>query len=488
MDWLRLLQYYSYDTCTVAGVWQWLWQQRYPLVAVTCQQGRHFKNYRYLVNILVYVVIVTSCNDCCALCPSRCETCRRQFAYNMLRFRFIYNFLLLWLIVVVAATEGEGGGDDQTKEDEKAAPKRKSEPVVVKDGFDVENEDWGSYYDPQNVFCGKYDCYKILGFDYESFGRIKPSTKEITQRYRQLSREWHPDKSKHKNAKARFVKISRAYEVLTGKVLRAEYDFMRYNQEAYFSKYGTSVLWSYAPKTDATIVILLLLVIGNIFSWYSQKHRWQLVADRLIKAAVEDWTPRDGGTVESKQLREDALAILAKQEAEAASKEESANGSSTAAVAKAAKKKAAKKVPGRERKKQEQEALVPIVTKLVNATNDFGGGFHKPTMRDLLIVTMAKFPFKVASGIAWQTGYWIRRLQKKELNDDERRVLTERSVGPVTWSASAEEDRQEMVKRELWILDNLVVWNEEQEISNLSAAEQKLYNKLKKKGKPEKLE
>jgi DnaJ family protein C protein 25 len=68
-----------------------------------------------------------------------------------------------------------------------------------------DHTDWGNYYDPQNVFCGKYDCYKILGFDYENFGSVKPDTKVITKRYRSLSREWHPDKSKHKDAKERFV-------------------------------------------------------------------------------------------------------------------------------------------------------------------------------------------------------------------------------------------------------------------------------------------
>jgi hypothetical protein len=68
-----------------------------------------------------------------------------------------------------------------------------------------EHTNWGTYHDPKNIFCGQYDCYRILGFDYESFGRSPPSTKEITKRYRSLSREWHPDKSKHKHAKERFV-------------------------------------------------------------------------------------------------------------------------------------------------------------------------------------------------------------------------------------------------------------------------------------------
>jgi DnaJ domain len=81
-----------------------------------------------------------------------------------------------------------------------AAAAAAKEPKV----FDPKTHmDWGTYYDPQSIFCGNYDCYKILGFDFENYG--SPDRKEITQRYRALGREWHPDKSKHKNAKERFV-------------------------------------------------------------------------------------------------------------------------------------------------------------------------------------------------------------------------------------------------------------------------------------------
>jgi hypothetical protein len=78
--------------------------------------------------------------------------------------------------------------------------------TITTDSFNVKDHmDWGSYYDPKNIFCGQYDCYRILGFDYESYGTQKPDAKIITKRYRALSREWHPDKSKHRNAKERFV-------------------------------------------------------------------------------------------------------------------------------------------------------------------------------------------------------------------------------------------------------------------------------------------
>jgi DnaJ family protein C protein 25 len=388
-------------------------------------------------------------------------------------------FLLLVLCSVVWAQETEtANATAETGETANTTADAPKKQAPIDDGFDVANENWGSYYDPQGIFCGKFDCYKILGFDYESFGKKHPDKKVITKRYRALSREWHPDKSKHADAKNRFVKISRAYEVLTSEKVRKEYDYLRYNQEAYFQKYGTSVVWSYAAKSDLWSVVFMLFIISNIVSWFTQKHRWTMVADRLAKAATEDWTPLQGGTTESKQLREQALQILA-ADAEKEVTDETAEQAAAAAASK--KQKGSKKVPAREKKRLEQEAMVPIIKALVNDMKDFGGGFHQPTWRDLLIVTLAKLPFKLAGGLAWNTKYFLRRLQKIELDQEEIEVLTRRAVGPISWETASDQDREVMIKRELWVISNLADWNEEQEVKKLPAAEQKMYWKLKKK-------
>lgn len=250
---------------------------------------------------------------------------------------------------------------------------------------------------------------------------------------------------------------------------------MRYNQEAYFQKYGANVLWQYAPKTDFTIIVLLLLVIGSAFTWFVQKDRWQKVADRLIKAAVEDWSPSQGGTPESKELREHALQILAKEEEDERNKDAAAKNGTSAA-------KANKKLSAKDRKRQEQDALKPIIVKLVEEMHDFGGGFHKPTWHDLLVVQLAKLPYVAVLGLFWNANFYIRRFQSKEFNDEERQVLTKRAVGRVIWETATEEEREKLTTRSLWITANLLEWKEEQEIKNLSSREQKQYIKLKKKG------
>ena len=56
--------------------------------------------------------------------------------------------------------------------------------------------------------------------------------------------------------------------MLTDKDVRKEYDKMRYDQEAYYQKYGSSVLYDYAPKSDTLAVIFFLLAIGSAISTF----------------------------------------------------------------------------------------------------------------------------------------------------------------------------------------------------------------------------
>lgn len=379
---------------------------------------------------------------------------------------------LFLLLSSVSAQEA-----DTTTRD--AGANQSDEPRVPEDEPEFLKADpaqWGTYYDPQQEFCGQYDCYRILGFDFESFG--SPDQKVITKRYRRLSRKWHPDKSKHTNAKERFVKIVRAYEVLTTPEKRKEYDLMRYNQEAYYQKYGSSVVWTFAPKSDVTTIVVVLCLFINLFSWFAQRNKWQNVADRLIKASAEEWSPSQGGSPESKELREHAMAILAERESET-NRPETIGGDKPAAATKKGKGKG-KKMTGKEKRKQEIEALIPILKELVDEMHDFGGGFHKPTWRDLMIVNLALLPFKILSGIFWEGKYYLNRLQGKELNDEEKKVLTERAVGPVSWDLASDETRDEMIKRELWNRNNLIEWKDEEEIKNLSTKEQKYIRKVQK--------
>lgn len=65
------------------------------------------------------------------------------------------------------------------------------------------------------------DFYKILGVSK------KASEEEIKAAYRKLARKYHPDVNKSPGAEDKFKQISMAYEVLSNKDKRAEYDQIR---------------------------------------------------------------------------------------------------------------------------------------------------------------------------------------------------------------------------------------------------------------------
>lgn len=62
------------------------------------------------------------------------------------------------------------------------------------------------------------DLYKILGINKRA------TQKEIKQAYKNLAKEWHPDKNKDPSANEKFMKINEAYETLSDTEKRSEYD------------------------------------------------------------------------------------------------------------------------------------------------------------------------------------------------------------------------------------------------------------------------
>ncbi|CAN9512358.1 unnamed protein product [Ophioblennius macclurei] len=68
----------------------------------------------------------------------------------------------------------------------------------------------------------EYDPYKILGVSRSA------SQAEIKRAYKNLAREWHPDKNKDPKAEDMFIKVSKSYEILSNEERRSNFD--RYGQ------------------------------------------------------------------------------------------------------------------------------------------------------------------------------------------------------------------------------------------------------------------
>lgn len=73
------------------------------------------------------------------------------------------------------------------------------------------------------VFSSDDSFYDILGVDSAA------SARTIKQAYKQLAKEWHPDKNKSPDANERFMKINEAYETLSDPQKRQHYDLFGSN-------------------------------------------------------------------------------------------------------------------------------------------------------------------------------------------------------------------------------------------------------------------
>lgn len=386
-----------------------------------------------------------------------------------------HTFLFNLNVLVTRASE-EATPDDQ----EKTEPKKPEQ----QQGYDYDNLEWGTFYDPKEIFCGDFDCYKILGLDYYDYvGKnfTEDNLKHLTKKYRTLSRRWHPDKNKRKDAEDRFVKIKRAYEVLNNYEMREEYDYFRDRPDAYFHKYGSSVLWKYAPKSNTALVIVSLLLLVNLLTYTAQKQRWKTVADHLVKAAVEDWSVREGGSDDSAELRKRALEILAEQEKQAEA-ETPVDSNMKNGGTKPVKRKSSKDQK-KEKKQQTKEELRKIVSELVYEIEDFGAGFHQPTYKDLFFYKIAMLPYYIFHSIVWRFKYIVRRLRRLPYSDEELEVFTKQMVGNIAWEAATDEEREEWKGMKLWVMANYEEWVEDQEVKKLGAGVQKRHAKWKKKNR-----
>lgn len=70
----------------------------------------------------------------------------------------------------------------------------------------------------ENASGSEFDPYRVLGVSRHA------SQAEIRRSYKQLVKEWHPDKNKDPNAQDTFIKITKAYDILSSEDRRANYD------------------------------------------------------------------------------------------------------------------------------------------------------------------------------------------------------------------------------------------------------------------------
>jgi len=219
------------------------------------------------------------------------------------------------------------------------------------------------------------------------------------------------------------------------------------------------------------------LFVGSALSYLLQKNKWQNVADHCIRAAYENLGPSAGGGRESAEVRREALAEIEEEDNRAM---EGKSGREKKAAKRMMQAAAAGGGASGERTKA-QERLYKLIVKKVNQIDDFGGGFHKPSLRDLMVVRILKVPLEIYRTLYWKCRISYRRRRKIEYNDDDVLYLTKKAVGVIGWDAETPEQQKIMLTLKLWIPENLERLKEEIELSRMGRGARKQAKRDKKK-------
>ncbi|EDW75183.1 uncharacterized protein Dwil_GK19832 [Drosophila willistoni] len=280
----------------------------------------------------------------------------------------------------------------------------------------------------EGLYCGKENCYDVLGVTRES------SKSEIGKAYRSLARRYHPDLHRGQEAKAiaeeQFKLLATAYEILRDEESRTDYDYMLDNPDAYYAHYYRYYRRRVAPKVDVRIVIVVTLTIISIIQYYSGWQRY----DSAIKyfATVPKY-------------RNKALDI-AKDEIQ----ERIHN----------------RKGKNRLSKADQKEELESIIRKVIEEKMDVQGGYAKPTLWDVLWVQLLICPYTLLSFLIWHAQwFWRYTLLKQPYGREQKLYLIRRYMKMGQHQFNAQEDKQieEYLHLELWKRDQFEAWKAEQD-------------------------
>ncbi|KAG5176344.1 heat shock protein 40 like protein/ DnaJ domain-containing protein [Tribonema minus] len=289
--------------------------------------------------------------------------------------------------------------------------------------------------DPHGIFCGKDNCYEVLAVP-------RNATKdEIRRSYRALSLENHPDKNlkKRDESKEKFARIAKAYEVLTNSTKREEFDFHLDHPDAYWIKYGSHVVYKYAPESDVRFVLLGLLLAISALGYGLQYNKYQRAVKFVIAAADANLRTTQGGNAMTLAVRREAEGILAERQ--------KARQEAAAAT------KPAKGTPKPSRKEimeEQAKELRGIIEELAMKV-EIKGAHRKPTIWDVPAVWLCLAPLRIARRCAYFSRWlMLSKLGGRPLPVGDIEYWTVRAVGKDTWDAADEAARKEAIQTEAW--------------------------------------
>ena len=277
-------------------------------------------------------------------------------------------------------------------------------------------------HDRYGLFCGVgSDCYDVLGLTRNA------SRREINKAYRGLSVTHHPDKGGDPKL---FRAIAQAHEVLTTDERRESLDYYLKRPSEYWKAYGDYINYTYAPKTDWKLVVLMILLFLSVITHFYQLtlHNQQVASVR--KAVMQNLGVGQGGSRETLALRKRALELLEKGQS-----------------AKDAKKS----------KRNNNDQFVKIVDELIDEMQ-----LQKPSFWDMPIIWVFVTPATAAHNVAVKGKImYNHRVKGGELSDEDKVFLIKSNLPrSLPYDMLSQEEKKELFDAGAWEKQKCAEWCE----------------------------
>lgn len=273
----------------------------------------------------------------------------------------------------------------------------------------------------EGIYCGKENCYEVLEVTRDA------AKNEIAKNYRRLAKKFHPDlhrgEEAKKEAEEQFKKIATAYEILRDEEERSDYDYMLDNPQEYYAHYYRYYRRRMAPKVDVRIVIAVTITIISLVQYYSGWSKY----DTAIKYFMT--VPK---------YRNKALEI-AKDEI----------------------KDCQSRKGGRKSKAEIKEEQDRIIRRVIEENMDIKGAYAKLEITDILWVQLIILPYTIAYYIYWyMRWFWKFTITNQPYGEEEKLYLIRKymKLGQHQFNALDGTEKQEYLKKELWVKENYVAW------------------------------
>ncbi|XP_041871211.1 dnaJ homolog subfamily C member 25 [Corvus kubaryi] len=287
------------------------------------------------------------------------------------------------------------------------------------------------------LYCGRRVCYEVLGVSRQA------SKAEIARAYRQLARQYHPDRYRGEPAGGegdegggaqaaheKFLLIAAAYETLKDEETRKDYDYMLDHPEEYYRHYYHYYSRRLAPKVDVTIVILVTVCAISVFQFFSWWSSYNEAINYLASVP---------------KYRIQATEIAKQQGLLNKTKEKGKNRRSKEEI-----------------REEEEEIIKDIIKNKI----DIKGGYQKPKIYDILLFQILLAPFYWCKYIVWYC-WWIYcfTIKGQEYGVEEKLYIIRRYMKMSQSQFDSLEDHQKetFLERQLWIRENYEVYKREQE-------------------------